>query len=242
MNNDFVILIPARIGSTRLPNKPLTDLSGKSLIQRVFEQATKSTDNSYIATDSELIMSHAESFTDNIVMTSQDHISGTDRVAEAASILSIKDDQLIINLQGDEPFMPINLIDLLADDFKKNKCDVITACHPISSDLELKNPNCVKVNKNSLNFADDFIREIDHKNIEKLLRHIGIYGYSHRTLKELVALKPSHRELKHKLEQLRFLDNNYSIFVSDYDESIPPGIDTQEDVDSALLYIKKNDC
>ena len=81
MNNDFVIIIPARIGSTRLPNKPLTDLLGKSLIQRVFEQSIKSTTNSYIATDSELIMNHVKSFTDNIVMTSQDHISCTYRVA-----------------------------------------------------------------------------------------------------------------------------------------------------------------
>lgn len=242
MNNDFVIIIPARIGSTRLPNKPLTDLAGKSLIQRVFEQSIKSTTNSYIATDSELIMNHVKSFTDNIVMTSLDHISGTDRVAEAASILSIDDDQLIINLQGDEPFMPISLIGLLVDDYKKNKCDVITASHLISSNLELQNPNCVKVDKKESNFAYDFLRHVEHQNIKTLFRHIGIYGYSHKTLKKLVCLKPSQRELEHKLEQLRFLDNNYSIYVTQYDEIIPSGIDTQEDVESALLYIKKNDC
>ena len=110
MTKDFIILIPSRIGSTRLKNKPLVDIDGKTLIQRVFEQSLKATSQSFVATDSPLIYEHAKSFTDNIVMTSDTHISGTDRVFEAASILSLKKDQLIINLQGDEPFMPVDLI------------------------------------------------------------------------------------------------------------------------------------
>ena len=131
MTKDFVILIPSRIGSTRLQNKPLVDINGKTLIQRVFDQSLKATSQSFIATDSRLIYDHVKSFTDNIVMTSDTHISGTDRVFEAASILSLEKDQLIINLQGDEPFMPVDLINTLVDDYANNECDVITASHPI---------------------------------------------------------------------------------------------------------------
>ena len=128
MTNDFVILIPSRIGSTRLPNKPLVNLSGKTLIQRVFEQALRATPKSFIATDSKLIFDHAKSFTDNIVMTSDSHISGTDRVFEAASKLSLNPDQLIINLQGDEPFMPVDLVTSLVDDFDNNQCAATSNC------------------------------------------------------------------------------------------------------------------
>ena len=145
MTKDFIILIPSRIGSTRLKNKPLVDIDGKTLIQRVFEQSLKATSQSFIATDSTLIYEHAKSFTDNIVMTSDTHISGTDRVFEAASILSLEKDQLIINLQGDEPFMPVDLINTLVNDYANNECDVITASHPIELNEDFTNPNCVKV-------------------------------------------------------------------------------------------------
>jgi 3-deoxy-manno-octulosonate cytidylyltransferase (CMP-KDO synthetase) len=240
MTNDFVILIPSRIGSTRLPNKPLVNLSGKTLIQRVFEQALRATPKSFIATDSKLIFDHAKSFTDNIVMTSDSHISGTDRVFEAASKLLLNPDQLIINLQGDEPFMPVDLVTSLVDDFDNNQCDVISASHPIKSRDDINNPNCVKVLADN-NYADDFIRIPNKEPLELLRRHIGIYGYSFKTLEKLVALEPSKREIDYKLEQLRFLDNNYSIYVSPYAHSIQSGIDTQDDVDAAILYLNKND-
>ena len=135
MKDNFVILIPSRIGSTRLKNKPLVDLNGKSLIQRVFERGKLITDNVYIATDSNIVKDHVSSFTSNVVMTSNEHISGTDRVCEAASILSLGDDQLIVNLQGDEPFMPEALILSLVNDYYNNLCDVITARHPIELSL-----------------------------------------------------------------------------------------------------------
>ena len=236
MKDNFVILIPSRIGSTRLKNKPLVDLNGKSLIQRVFERGKLITDNVYIATDSNIVKDHVSSFTSNVVMTSNEHISGTDRVCEAASILSLGDDQLIVNLQGDEPFMPEALILSLVNDYYNNLCDVITARHPIEhSDIE--NPNCVKAIVDDNSFALDFIRNIDDQDSHDLFRHIGIYGYSFSTLKKLVKLDPSDRELNLKLEQLRFMDNNYSIFVSLYKESIQSGIDTQEDVDNANAFL-----
>ena len=236
MTKDFVILIPSRIGSTRLQNKPLVDINGKTLIQRVFDQSLKATSQSFIATDSRLIYDHVKSFTDNIVMTSDTHISGTDRVFEAASILSLEKDQLIINLQGDEPFMPVDLINTLVDDYANNECDVITASHPIQLNEDFTNPNCVKVSSES-SYATDFMRMPSKEPLELLNRHIGIYGYTFETLEKLVALEPSAREIDLKLEQLRFMDNRYSIYVSQYRNSIQSGIDTSDDVDAAILYL-----
>ena len=236
MTKDFIILIPSRIGSTRLKNKPLVDIDGKTLIQRVFEQSLKATSQSFIATDSRLIYDHVKSFTDNIVMTSDTHISGTDRVFEAASILSLEKDQLIINLQGDEPFMPVDLINTLVDDYANNECDVITASHPIYLNEDFTNPNCVKVSSES-SYATDFMRIPSKEPLELLNRHIGIYGYTFETLEKLVALEPSSREIELKLEQLRFMDNKYSIYVSQYKNSIQSGIDTSDDVDAAILYL-----
>ena len=236
MTKDFVILIPSRIGSTRLQNKPLVDINGKTLIQRVFDQSLKATSQSFIATDSRLIYDHVKSFTDNIVMTSDTHISGTDRVFEAASILSLEKDQLIINLQGDEPFMPVDLINTLVDDYANNECDVITASHPIQLNEDFTNPNCVKVSSES-SYATDFMRMPSKEPLELLNRHIGIYGYTFETLEKLVALEPSSREIELKLEQLRFMDNKYSIYVSQYKNLIQSGIDTSDDVDAAILYL-----
>jgi 3-deoxy-manno-octulosonate cytidylyltransferase (CMP-KDO synthetase) len=169
-------------------------------------------------------------------MTSDTHISGTDRVFEAASSLSLNEDQLIINLQGDEPFMPVDLINTLVDDYTNNECDVITASHPIESNQDIVNPNCVKVLSES-SYATDFMRTPSNEPLELLSRHIGIYGYSFETLKKLVALEPSEREINLKLEQLRFLDNKYSIYVSQYRKIIQSGIDTSDDVDAAVLYL-----
>ena len=117
MSSNLTILIPSRIGSTRLSNKPLVEIHGMSLIQRVFLQASKLTDDVYIATDSSLIENHVKNFTNNVVMTSELHISGTDRVCEAAKILNLPDNRFIINLQGDEPFVPVDLLKLIQNDF-----------------------------------------------------------------------------------------------------------------------------
>ena len=237
MNSDFTILIPSRIGSTRLANKPLVDLNGMSLIQRVFLQAVQLTSDVFIATDSNLVENHVKNFTNNVVMTSESHISGTDRVCEAAKILNLSDDRLIINLQGDEPFVPIDLIELVQDDFNNNTCDVITASQRLTNIEDLQNPNCVKVHTTK-NYADDFQRLCKANNAENVSHHLGIYGYTLATLKKLVELAPTERELELKLEQLRFMDNNFSIYVSPYKSFVQGGIDTQEDVDNAISYLK----
>ena len=214
MNDNFAILIPSRIGSTRLANKPLVDLNGKSLIQRVFNQATKLTEDVFIATDSQDVIDHVKTFTNNVVFTSNTHISGTDRVYEAAKSLKFDDDTFIINLQGDEPFVPVDLLELILKDYATFKPDVITASQIIIDKADLNNPNCVKV-KSVDGFAEDFQRVFED-DVSELRHHLGIYGYKLSTLESLIKLKPTRRELDLKLEQLRFMDNNFSIYVSKY--------------------------
>jgi 3-deoxy-manno-octulosonate cytidylyltransferase (CMP-KDO synthetase) len=239
METNFVILIPSRIGSTRLRKKPLIDINGMSLIERVYKNSIAISNNSFIATDSDEILNHAQTFTKNVIITSNKHISGTDRIFEAAKNLKIDDETLIINLQGDEPFMPIDLVNQLINDFNNNECDVISACHPIKDLSDLENPNCVKVHYDNKNYAKSFQRKPINKDTYE--RHIGIYGYKMKTLKKLVNLKPTQNELIHKLEQLRFMDNNYTIFMSKYLSEVPSGIDTQEDVDNAIKYLLSNE-
>ena len=159
METNFVILIPSRIGSTRLRKKPLIDINGMSLIERVYKNSIAISNNSFIATDSDEILNHAQTFTKNVIITSNKHISGTDRIFEAATNLKIDDETLIINLQGDEPFMPIDLINQLINDFNNNECDVISACHPIKELSDLENPNCVKVHYDNKNYAKSFQRK-----------------------------------------------------------------------------------
>ena len=235
MSNDFYIIIPSRISSTRLKNKPLVNLNGKTLIQRVFSNALEITPNSYVATDSIEIKNNIVHISPNVVMTLDTHISGTDRIFEAANTLNITDNSLIINLQGDEPFIPKDLIKQLIDDYSIKKCDVITCSKQVNEEKDINDPNCVLVETNDKNYATKFIRE---GIIENPKKHIGIYGYSFKTLSELVSLKPTSNELLYKLEQLRFLENNYSIYVSEYNKEIPAGIDTEEDLDNANKYLK----
>ena len=239
MKTNFVILIPSRIGSTRLRKKPLIDINGMSLIERVFKNSITISKDSFIATDSDEILNHVKTFTKNVIITSNTHISGTDRIYEAAKNLNVDDETLIINLQGDEPFMPKNLVNQLIKDFNNNDCDVISACHPIKDSSDLDNPNCVKVQCDKNNYAKIFLRKPTNNGIYD--RHIGIYGYKMKILKKLINLTPTKNELNHKLEQLRFMDNNYTIYMSKYISEIPTGIDTQEDVDKAIKYLLSNE-
>ena len=141
--DDTCIIIPSRIGSTRLKNKPLIDINGKTLIQRVVINALDITENVYVATDSPLIKDNLKKITNNVVMTSSEHISGTDRVCEAANKLNLSDETFILNLQGDEPFIPNDLVKNVIDDYFMNSCDVITVSSEISSELDINNPNSV---------------------------------------------------------------------------------------------------
>ena len=237
MNESIYILIPSRIGSTRIKNKPLVDINGESLIQRVFKNALSISPNTYVATDSELIKDNLLNISSNVIMTSE-HISGTDRIYEAASKLNLPNDTFILNLQGDEPFIPKELIDQVINDFNENDCDVITVSATIKSKDDISNPNCVLVETDKDMYAENFVRVPDSDLTINPLRHIGIYGYSFKTLNSLVNLEPTKSELEFKLEQLRFLENNYTIYVSHYDENIPNGIDTEQDVLNANKYLQ----
>jgi len=234
MNDDFYIIIPSRIGSTRLKNKPLIDINGESLIQRVFKNALNISPNTFVATDSELIAKNLEIITSNVIMTANEHISGTDRVHEAATKLNLNEQTLILNLQGDEPFIPNDLISQMKNNFYSLSCDIVTASNPLKSIEDIHNPSCVMVEVDESNYAKQFLRT---GSLNNPMRHIGIYGYSLKTLNQLVSLKPTENEIKLKLEQLRFLENDFSIYVSNYIDDIPDGIDTADDVLKAKNYL-----
>jgi len=234
MSSEVYILIPSRIGSTRLQDKPLIDLNGKTLIQRVLVNSLEVNKNSFVATDSLRIKENIEKISNNVVMTSDSHISGTDRICEAANKLNLDENTFILNLQGDEPFLPKKLISDVVNDFFINECDVITASNEIKSNDEIDNPNCVLVETDNNNIATKFVRT---GKINNPRRHIGVYGYRLSTLNKLVNLKPTSNELELKLEQLRFLENNYSIYVSHYHGYMPHGIDTEDDLKAAADYL-----
>ena len=237
MSLNTVIIIPSRIGSTRLKNEPLVDISGKSLIHRVYENALLCTPNVFVATDSDIIKNHIQPITSNVIITDKHHISGTDRVFEAAKKLNLDKDTLIINLQGDEPFMPKEVVKGLIESFKMNTSSIVTAAHKIVNREIIANPNCVKAIIDDQSFAKDFVRNIEYVDGASYYQHIGIYGYSMATLQKLVSLKPTLNEIERKLEQLRFLDNGYKIKISKFNINIPPGIDTEDDVKTAIKYI-----
>ena len=233
MNENIYILVPSRIGSTRIKNKPLVDINGETLIQRVFKNALNISPNTYVATDSEQIKDNLLKISSNVIMTSE-HISGSDRIYEAATKLNLPDDTFILNLQGDEPFIPKELIYQVINDFNENDCDVITVSTKIKSNDDISDPNCVLVETDKNMYAKNFVRVGDFSNP---MRHIGIYGYLLKTLNNLINLDPTKSELEFKLEQLRFLENNYSIYVSYYDGDIPNGIDTEQDIIDANKYL-----
>jgi len=230
-------IIPARYESTRFPGKPMVDLVGKSMIQRVYEQCKKSQrlDEVYIATDDQRIYDHAQSFSGNVLMTSPDHNTGTSRVAEATQ--QIVDAQIIVNIQGDEPTISPDQIDELVEISGNG---IATQAKKISELEDLLNPNVVKVVFNKKNHALYFSREsIPHgRNIPKkewllhhdYFRHIGIYSFDRDTLLSLDALEPSHIEKMESLEQLSWLDHGIQIKVgvTKYDSI---SIDTPEDAE-----------
>ena len=245
MADEFVIIVPARAGSSRLPNKPLLQINGKSLLERVLELAQSSNAKAtFIATDNKKIREHAEAIGATVIMTREDHISGLDRVAEAANILELPDETRILNLQGDEPFMPLEIINSLTSHLSKDS-SIATACVPLTDRKQIENPNEVKVvrslSKRAMYFSRSVIPNEFTSGYDSYLKHLGIYAYENKTLQELTALQPTANELQEKLEQLRFLDHGYNIFVEDYPYESPIGIDTPTDLERAIEFSKAND-
>ncbi len=237
-----LIVIPARYESTRLPGKPLLEISGKSLIHLVYERASESRlkDGVIIATDDQRILDAAASFGAEAVMTSPSCKSGTDRVFEA---VKDRDADIIINVQGDEPFIRPDMIDLLFSVMENESLDVATLCAPVTDDKEYADPNTVKVVLDKNGFALYFSRSpIPYLRNEKsrtvLYKHIGIYGFKGKFLKQFVSMPKSRLEESESLEQLRILENGYRIKVlTTHYEGF--GIDTMNDLQRARLVLDR---
>ncbi len=246
-------IIPARFGSSRFEGKPLVKIDGISMIERVYRQCEKCTNLDYIAvaTDDKRIENHVVGFGGNVVMTSKKHSSGTERCAEALEILFIDKNinfDVVINIQGDEPFINPQQIDKLASIFNKNKINIATLKKKINSENDIFNPNVVKIVTdnfdNALYFSRSpipYLRGIEqNKWIENntFYKHIGIYAYSSTVLKEIVKLKTTKSENSECLEQLRWLENGFKIKVLETEfESI--SVDTPEDIEKIKYWLKQ---
>lgn len=240
-------IIPARYASTRFPAKPLVDIAGKSMVEWVYSQAKKSTALSHvvIATDNQKIFDHIIQFGGDACMTSADHVSGTDRCFEAFHAQKEKYDY-VINIQGDEPFIDPRQINLLAS-LLDGKTELATLAKRIEKEEQLFNSNVVKIVFSQLHEALYFSRSaIPHiRNADQaqwlskhsFYKHIGMYAYRADILDKITGLSVSPLEKAESLEQLRWLDNGFKIKVAETDiETI--GIDTPQDLDHALAYLK----
>ena len=261
----FIGIIPARYASTRFPGKPLVDLCGKPVIQRVYEQACKALDHVVVATDDERIYDCVKGFGGEVVMTSTDHTCGTDRVYEAYQIYSAAhmndstfanaEDIVVVNIQGDEPFIQPEQINALMDCFPT---EIATLVHPFSKEdtwEDLQNPNYVKVaiaNADAVHSTTigralyfsrsvvPYMRSADKDQWLKqgtYYRHIGMYAYRADILEKITSLSPTVLEQMESLEQLRWLENGLTIHVGlSHHASI--GIDTPEDLQAAIQYLQ----
>ncbi|MAJ86878.1 MAG: 3-deoxy-manno-octulosonate cytidylyltransferase [Cellvibrionales bacterium TMED148] len=253
----FTIVIPARYQSERMPMKPLVDINGKTMLQRVWERALlSSAQEVIIATDHHDIQNVAKGFGAEVCMTKIDHESGTDRLQEVASIFGYDESRIIVNVQGDEPLIPPTVIEQVAEILLQNKAvNVATLSAPIDDPEELLNPNIVKIVKNKDQFALLFSRapipwpRSDFAKDKKTLtepgltsRHIGLYAYRVKTLNDFVKWPTSPIERLERLEQLRFLYHGVKIMVHEAKEFVPEGVDTATDLKRVREIFSKNDC
>ncbi|MBN1116739.1 MAG: 3-deoxy-manno-octulosonate cytidylyltransferase [Bacteroidales bacterium] len=244
--NQFLGIIPARYGSTRFPGKPLADIGGKPMIQRVCEQASKALDNVVVATDDERIYKVVKDFGGKVVMTSSEHRSGTDRCFEAFKKYSEERNTLfdvVINIQGDEPFIRPDQIELLKSCFESESTDIATLIKKIDDTEVVFNENKPKVVVNRFNEAlyfsrspVPFIRSAEKQQWDKkhsFYQHIGMYAYRVSVLEEIIKMPFGLLEQAESLEQLRWLENGLKIktAVTDYESY---GIDTPEDLSKAI--------
>lgn len=237
---EFLVVIPARLGSTRLPRKPLADIGGKPMVIRVAERAQQSKAQSVVvATDSPEIQAACDEHRIECLLTSPDHPTGTDRIAEVAQLLKLPANTLVVNVQGDEPLIPPDLINEVAQALANNPaCAISTIAVPITDDAEITNPNVVKVVLNRTGEAMyfsrasiPFVRDPDLSSEVTHLRHLGIYAYRADFLQAYTRLDPAPPEQTEALEQLRALWNGYRIAVHTAAKAPPAGVDTPEDLE-----------
>lgn len=246
MSTAFTVVIPSRYASTRLPGKPLLDIAGKPMIQHVWEQASKSSATRVVvATDDARIVEACKGFGAEVVLTREDHNSGTDRLAEVAAKLGLEPDAIVVNVQGDEPLIPPSVIDQVAANLAAHtEARMATLAEPIEDVETLFNPNVVKVasdiNGLALTFSRatlPWARDAFAKSREHLpegvpyRRHIGIYAYRAGFLQDFVSWGPCWLENTESLEQLRALWHGVRIHVADALTAPPTGVDTVEDLE-----------
>jgi len=225
-------IIPARYESSRFPGKPLADILGKSMIQRVYEQCKKASSLSkvIVATDDERIFNHVLGFGGEVIMTSSSHPSGTDRCNEVIQSLEEKYD-VAINIQGDEPYINPEQINQVASLFSSKEVSIATLAKKIEDKNIITDINSPKAFFDANGIALNFCRKITNPTQEKsYFKHIGIYGYQTKTLAEICKLPPSYNEIKERLEQLRWLDNKYLIKLGITTHE-GRSVDTPEDIE-----------
>ena len=252
---NYVVVIPARYASVRLPGKPLLDIAGKPMIQRVYEQASLSkAARVLIATDDVRIQNEAEAFGAEVVMTRADHPSGTDRLEEVVRILGLEDEEILVNVQGDEPLLPSALIEQVAQNLDRHpEAGIATLCERIHDLDTVFNPNAVKVVFDDQGFASYFSRapipwaRDAFNRSDKYLptsaeyyRHVGMYAYRAGFLRQYVRWPPSMTEQSERLEQLRALSHGIPIHIEVAQETPPAGVDTQEDLERVCRHFTEN--
>ena len=244
MSRPFTVLVPARLASTRLPNKPLADIHGLPMVVRVAQRAALSNASQVVvAADSQEIVSACEAHGIRALLTRMDHPSGSDRLAEASALLGLTDDDVVVNVQGDEPLIDPDLINQVATLLSQRPtASMSTAAHTIDQVAEFTNPNVVKVVLDQAQLALYFSRapipwwrDGNTQGIQNLpspppLRHIGIYGYRVGFLKAFPQLPPAPIESCEALEQLRAMWHGHKIAVHVTDKAPGPGVDTPEDL------------
>ncbi len=250
----FTVIIPARFASSRLPGKPLLDIAGKPMIQHVYEQALKSdADKVVIATDDARIESLCKSIGATVVMTSTNHPSGTDRLEEVVTQLGLSDEYIVVNVQGDEPLIPPEIINQVARNLAENpQAGIATLCEKIHDPKHVFNPNVVKVvfddhglasyfSRAPIPWARDSFKECFAESIPfgaEYFRHIGMYAYRVEFLKNYVTWLPSMTEKTECLEQLRALSNGVKIHIEEALISPPAGVDTEDDLQRLRTIMK----
>ena len=240
----FIVVIPARLASTRLPRKPLADIGGAPMIVRVAQQAQKSqAARVIVATDSDEVLVVCQQYHIEALKTRPAHLTGTDRLSEVVDILQLPGDAMLVNVQGDEPFIPPELINLVAKALHDSSSAAIaTVGVPLSHEADIQNPNIVKIAHNHLGEALYFSRApIPYlrdsgsavnpaQRLVTCLRHIGLYAYQSHFLSAFTSLLPAPIELAESLEQLRALWYGYKIQIVQSHEAPPAGVDTPEDL------------
>lgn len=249
---DFVVIVPARLASTRLPRKPLADLAGEPMVVRVARRAALSgAERVVVATDSDEVVAACRSCRVEVVLTGADHPTGTDRLAEAVEALQLTDETIVANVQGDEPLLPPEVVAKVADLLaRRPDCAMATAAHPLTDADEFFNPNVVKVvtdaggrallfSRAPIPWARDAFAEGRRRLPTGLpaWRHVGLYAYRAGFLRRFPALLRAPIEKHESLEQLRALWHGYGIAVLPLDAPLPPGVDTPEDLEKVRALL-----